>query len=117
MVHGINKDNVRFVINLDIPSSLNDHVQQGGRSGRDGNVSDVYTFYHPSDITKLKYILRMSITSPVRLKKSYDVLDEVVAYCTNTKQCRNKLLLQAYDQTLEEDCGTCDTCKKQNNRV
>lgn len=108
---GINKDNVRFVINLDVPASLNDYVQQAGRSGRDGLVSNIYTFYHPSDITKLKYILRMSTTSPIRLRKSYEVLDEVVDYCLNTKQCRNQLLLQAYNQTLEKDCGTCDNCK------
>ena len=114
LVHGINKDNVRFVINLDVPASLNDYVQQAGRSGRDGLVSNIYTFYHPSDITKLKYILRMSTTSPIRLRKSYEVLDEVVNYCLNTKQCRNQLLLQAYNQTLEKDCGTCDNCKKSN---
>lgn len=109
---GINNDKVRFVFNLDIPTSLNDHVQQGGRSGRDGDPADIYTFYHPADVTKLKFILRKSISSPIRLKKSCDVLDEVVAYCLNSKQCRNKLLLQAYNQTLESDCGTCDNCRK-----
>lgn len=109
---GINHSSVRFVINLDCPSSMNDMVQQIGRAGRDGNISEVHTFYHPSDITKLKYILRMSITSPIRLKKAYDVLDDVIKFSINSKQCRNKLILQHYGQSLDEDCGTCDNCKK-----
>lgn len=107
---GINKPDVRFVLNIDTPGGLNDMVQQLGRSGRDGEVSKCYTLYSPSDIQTLKFILRMSITSPIRLKKAYSKLDDVVSFCTNKTDCRSSLLLTHFGQRLNTLCGTCDNC-------
>lgn len=107
---GINRGPVRFVLNLDTPSGINDMVQQLGRSGRDGEVSKCYTLYSPQDLNTLKYILRMSISSPNRLKKAYDKLDEVSRFCMNKSDCRSSLILNHFGQTLSRPCGTCDNC-------
>lgn len=107
---GINKSNVRFVLNLDTPPGLNDMVQQLGRSGRDGDVSDCYTLFSLQDLQVLKYILRMSISSPVRLKKAYDKLEDVANFCKNKTDCRSQQLLNYFGQTLDKPCGTCDNC-------
>lgn len=108
---GINKPNVRFVINLDVPSGMNDLLQQGGRAGRDGLASHIFTIYSPVDVNKLKYILRMSISSPVRLTKAYAKLQKIIDHCTDKKTCRRVLLLNHYGQTYgKDDCGSCDNC-------
>jgi len=31
-------------------------------------------------------------------------------YLQNTDTCRNKLLLDYFDQKMKENCGTCDFC-------
>lgn len=107
---GINKSNVRFVLNLDTPPGINDMIQQLGRSGRDGEISKCYTLYSPSDIQTLKYILRMSISSPIRLQKAYNKLDDVTNFCKNKEDCRSSLILSYFGQTLNKPCGTCDNC-------
>lgn len=80
--------------------------------GRDGEVSKCYTLYSPSDIVTLKYILRMSISSPIRLKKAYDKIDQVVEFYKNKKDCRSQLLLNQFGQSLSSPCGTCDNCQR-----
>ena len=109
---GINKPDVRFVINQDMPSSLNDLLQQIGRSGRDGLKSVNYTLYSQADIRKLLFIFQQSISSVDRLLKAKKKLDDVLSFCENKTECRSKLLLEAYGQNLKESCGTCDNCKR-----
>lgn len=110
---GINKPNVRFVINSDIPSGMNDLVQQLGRGGRDGLPTDGYVFYSGQDVTKLKFILRQSITSPSRLNQAYRKLDLVVNYCRETQICRRQMLLHHYGQPMKVAfCDNCDICKR-----
>lgn len=46
---GINKRNVRFVINLSMPQSLDQYIQQLGRAGRDQEPAECITFYDPND--------------------------------------------------------------------
>lgn len=43
-------------------------------------------------------------------KNKYDSLKRFV---TESKRCRNKILLEYFNETLEQDCGACDNCRKQ----
>ncbi len=46
---GIDKDNIRFVVNFGPPSSINEYVQQVGRAGRDGKDSECLLLHSPQD--------------------------------------------------------------------
>lgn len=37
-------------------------------------------------------------------------LKSVVAYASNTKECKNKTLLAYFGETIEKDCGICSFC-------
>ena len=51
---GIDKPDVRFVVHLDIPSSIEAYFQEAGRAGRDGNKAYAVLLYNDSDLDTLQ---------------------------------------------------------------
>ncbi len=47
---GINKPDVRQVLHLDLPASLENYVQESGRAGRDGKLSEAIIFIDNNDL-------------------------------------------------------------------
>lgn len=51
---GIDKPDVRLVVHMDMPGSLEEYYQEAGRGGRDGKRSFAVALCSPSDSAKLK---------------------------------------------------------------
>ena len=51
---GIDKPNVRWVVHLDAPGSLEEYFQETGRAGRDGEVAYAIALYSPIDKARLE---------------------------------------------------------------
>lgn len=61
---GIDKPDVRVVIHMDLPNSLEEYYQEAGRAGRDGERSYAIVLYTKADSVKLKK--RISDSFPVK---------------------------------------------------
>lgn len=71
---GIDKPNVRVVIHMDLPDSLEAYFQEAGRAGRDLKPSEAFLLVSDSDIKQLKDNLQQSYPELDRIKTIYDTL-------------------------------------------
>jgi ATP-dependent DNA helicase RecQ len=103
---GIDKPDVRYVVHLDLPKSIESYYQETGRAGRDGAAADAYLLYGLQDVVLLKQMVSQNDDRQNRIEQHK--LDTMLAFCETTS-CRRKALLQYFGEQIT-GCGHCDTC-------
>ena len=71
---GIDKPDVRLVIHLDLPDSIEAYFQEAGRAGRDLKSSEAILLVSQADINKLQENLAQSFPELERIKLIYNAL-------------------------------------------
>lgn len=71
---GIDKADVRIVVHLDLPESLEAYYQEAGRGGRDGKRAYAVLLYEQSDVLNLEKNLADSFPETAVIKKVYQSL-------------------------------------------
>ena len=71
---GIDKPNVRFVVHMDIPDSLEAYFQEAGRAGRDGKNAYAVLLYEKADILELKQFLITQYPEIKVIKQIYQAM-------------------------------------------
>ncbi len=71
---GIDKPDVRLVIHMDLPDSIEAYFQEAGRAGRDLKPSEAILLVSPADIAKLQENLAQSFPELERIKLIYNAL-------------------------------------------
>lgn len=71
---GIDKPDVRIVVHLDLPDSLEAYFQEAGRAGRDLQPSEAFLLVAETDINKLKENLKSSYPDLNKIKIIYDAI-------------------------------------------
>jgi ATP-dependent DNA helicase RecQ len=111
---GLNKPNVRRVIHMELPSSLENYVQEIGRAGRDGNLSDCNLFLGLGDLLREYY--RKSSGDPKKDSIRIANVKKIWKYA-KTKTCRWQFIAEHFEGLnsgiKHEPCGVCDNCLSQ----
>ena len=71
---GIDKPDVRLVVHLDLPDSLEAYFQEAGRAGRDLQPSEAFLLVSEEDIRKLEENYRLSFPEMDRIKRIYTAI-------------------------------------------
>ncbi len=106
---GIDKPDVRFVVHLDLPGSLEAYYQETGRAGRDGLAAEALLFYGMQDLVLRRNMIEQG-ASPIDVKRiERGKLDALLGVC-ETASCRRQAILAHFGEVLAAPCGNCDTC-------
>jgi len=95
---GIDKADVRVVIHIDVPESLESYYQEAGRAGRDGKRSYATVIYHDSDVLALRNKTEKSQPGIDYIKKIYQALANYYQLAEGSGQG------EGFDFMLEEFC-------------
>ncbi len=106
---GVDKPDVRFVIHLDSPRSLEGYYQETGRAGRDGKPAEALLLFHPADLVSLRLRIQQSPRSAERQAADLHKLEALVRYC-QSETCRRRTLLGHFGEDYQGCCHTCDNC-------
>jgi len=71
---GIDKPNVRFVLHLDVPESLEAYFQEAGRAGRDEKEAFAVLLYNKQDITTIRTNFTKKYPDYAYIKRVYEAL-------------------------------------------
>ena len=105
---GIDKPDVRFVLHVDLPASIEAFYQETGRAGRDGLPAETLMLYGAEDIALRRRFIDESDTPDARKRMERRKLDALLGFAESC-QCRRQVLLRYFGDDCEA-CGNCDVC-------
>jgi len=79
---GIDKSDVRTVIHLDLPDSLEAYFQEAGRAGRDEKKAYAVLLYGPEDKTRLENAYKNAFPSLLSIRQVYRALGSYLQLAT-----------------------------------
>jgi ATP-dependent DNA helicase RecQ len=111
---GIDRSNVRYVVHMAMPKSIEHYQQETGRAGRDGLEAECVLFYSGADIVLWKSMLERGgdeiERDPKFMQAAMRHLNDVDRYCSGTV-CRHRALVEHFGQSYTSpSCQACDIC-------
>lgn len=106
---GINKPDVRAVIHLALPKSLEQYYQEAGRAGRDGEAADCALLWQKRDTALLAHF-NGEIEDPGERDRAWQRYRVIRGY-TESVACRHRTICLHFGETPKWDrCEQCDVC-------
>ncbi|MGB5425662.1 MAG: DNA helicase RecQ, partial [Gammaproteobacteria bacterium] len=105
---GIDKPNVRFVVHYDLPRHIEGYYQETGRAGRDGLASEALLLFGAQDVGTARRLIENNDNAEQKRIEVHK-LNAMVGLAESVT-CRRRVLLNYFDERLEQDCGNCDVC-------
>ena len=105
---GIDKSNIRFVVHMTMPKTLENFYQEIGRAGRDGLEAETLLLYSAADIVQQKMFIEDLPETPYK-EHAFNKLDAMVRFA-NSENCRHQSIAAYFDDRIESCGSKCDNC-------
>lgn len=73
---GVDKSNVRWIVHMEIPGSLEAYYQEIGRAGRDGRTAQAHLLYDRDDVSIQMDFLKWANPEPTFLEQVYRLIEK-----------------------------------------
>jgi ATP-dependent DNA helicase RecQ len=113
---GIDRPDIRAVVHVQPPASIEAYYQEVGRAGRDGAEAYGVLLCSGSDIALRRRLVEMGrdgeSQDPALAERAWGLFRELLRYI-DARTCRHDFVLRYFgdEQELLGDCGHCDVCE------
>ncbi len=108
---GVDLPDVRCIVHMQCPGSLEAYYQEAGRAGRDGAAAQCTLLFSPGDIATQRSLLHAGRAGPDSTRPHEDALATIERYAHGLR-CRQADLCAHFSGDPEEPkCGRCDLCR------
>ncbi|SFV91011.1 ATP-dependent DNA helicase RecQ [hydrothermal vent metagenome] len=105
---GIDKSNIRFVVHMTMPKTLENYYQEIGRAGRDGLEAETLLLFSAADIVQQKAFIEDLPDTPYK-EHAFGKLESMVRFA-NSEECRHQSIAAYFDDRIEACGEKCDNC-------
>ncbi|WP_294957768.1 DNA helicase RecQ [Sulfurovum sp.] len=105
---GIDKSNIRFVVHMTLPKTLENFYQEIGRAGRDGLEAETLLLFSSQDIVQQKMFIEDLPETPYK-QHAFNKLDSMVRFA-NSENCRHQSIAAYFDDRIAACGDKCDNC-------
>ncbi|CAA6811476.1 MAG: ATP-dependent DNA helicase RecQ [uncultured Sulfurovum sp.] len=105
---GIDKSNIRFVVHLNLPKTLENYYQEIGRAGRDGLEATTLLLFSTADMVQQKAFIEELPDSPYK-ENAFEKINTISRFA-NAESCRHQQIATYFNDTIEACGDKCDNC-------
>lgn len=105
---GIDKSNIRFVVHMNLPKTLENYYQEIGRAGRDGLDATTLLLFSTQDIVQQKSFINDLPDTPYK-ESAFEKINTISRFA-NSDSCRHQQIAHYFHDKIEACGDRCDNC-------